>query len=53
MPNQPTDFHIHLEADERAQWKATIEAHGHNPERWMVRVLRREIRKLENSGVRR
>lgn len=51
LPNRPTDFHLTLTADEREQWKDTIEAHGHKPEEWMVRVLRREVRKLERSGV--
>lgn len=50
-PSQPTDFRIHLHPDERAQWKASIEAHGHSPEEWMLRVLRREIARLEEAGV--
>lgn len=53
LPHQPTDFRIRLTPDERANWKAAIEAHGHNVEDWMVRVLRREVVKLEKSGMRR
>lgn len=51
LPHEPTDFRIRLDPDERANWKAAIEAHGHDVEDWMVRVLRREVRKLERSGV--
>ena len=51
LPHQPTDFRIRLDPEERANWKAAIEAHGHIVEDWMVRVLRREVAKLEQAGV--